>query len=104
MAVAGVDGEPPLPAAGLVLIAYPLHPPGKPERLRTEHLGDVRVPTLFISGDRDPFGTPEELALAHDLVAGPVTCVTVAGGRHELKGAEERIVAEVRDWISPRRG
>ena len=62
MAVAGADGEPPLPAAGVVLIAYPLHPPGKPERLRTEHLGDVRVPTLFISGDRDPFGTPEELA------------------------------------------
>lgn len=104
MAVVGADGEPPLPAAGLVLIVYPLHPPGKPERLRTEHLGDVHVPTLFISGDRDPFGTPEELARAHDLVVGPVTCVTVAGGRHELKGAEERIVAEVRDWISPRRG
>jgi predicted alpha/beta-hydrolase family hydrolase len=99
MAVAGADGLDPLPAAGLVLIAYPLHPPGKPDRLRTEHLPDVRVPTLFISGDRDPFGTPDELAEAQALVAGPVTAVTVAGARHELKGAEDRIVAEVGDWL-----
>jgi uncharacterized protein len=100
MAVAGADGEVPLPAAGLVLIAYPLHPPGKPERLRTEHLPVVRVPTLFISGDRDPFGTPDELAEAQALVAGPVTSVTIPGARHELKGAEDRIVAEVRDWLN----
>jgi uncharacterized protein len=99
MAVAGVDGAPPLPAAGLVLIAYPLHPPGKPERLRTEHLPDVAVPALFICGDRDPFGTPAELADALALVAGPVTSVTVPGARHELKGAEDVIVAEVRDWL-----
>ena len=99
MAVAGADGLDPLPAAGLVLIAYPLHPPGRPERLRTEHLPDVRVPTLFISGDRDPFGAPAELAEARELVAGPVTSVTVPGARHELKGAEDRIVAEVRDWL-----
>jgi predicted alpha/beta-hydrolase family hydrolase len=99
MAVAGADGLDPLPAAGLVLIAYPLHPPGKPDRLRTEHLPDVRVPTLFISGDRDPFGTLDELAEAQALVAGPVTAVTVAGARHELKGAENRIVAEVGDWL-----
>ena len=50
-----------LPAAGLVLISYPLHPPGKPERLRTEHLPELRVPCLFVSGDRDAFGTPDEL-------------------------------------------
>ena len=99
MAVAGADGEPPLPSAGLVLLAYPLHPPGKPDRLRTEHLPDVRVPALFLSGDRDSFGTPEELARAQDLVAGPVTSVTVLGGRHELKGVDEVIVAAVRDWL-----
>ena len=87
-----------LPAAGVVLIAYPLHPPGRPERLRTEHLGELRVPSLWLCGDRDPFGTPEELAAARTLVAGPVTSVTLPG-RHDLKGADDRIVAEIRDWL-----
>lgn len=100
MVAAGADGEPPLPVAGLVLVAYPLHPPGKPDRLRTDHLPEIRVPVLSVAGDRDPFGTPDELADAWSLVAGPVTAVTVPGARHELKGAEEAIVAAVRDWLS----
>lgn len=108
MAVAGATGatargapreEAPLPAAGLVLLGYPLHPPGRPERLRTEHLPRVTVPTLFVSGDRDPFGTPEELAAAQALVAGPVTAVTLEGARHELQGADDRIVHELRRWL-----
>ena len=53
MAVA--DG---LPAAALVLVAYPLHPPAQPEKLRVEHLAAIDVPCLFVSGTRDPFGTP----------------------------------------------
>jgi len=93
MAVA--DG---LAAAGVVLIAYPLHPPGRPERLRTEHLGALAVPSLWLCGDRDPFGTPGELAEAQRLVAGPVTSVTLPG-RHDLKGCDDRIVAEVTDWL-----
>lgn len=88
-----------LPAAGLVLIAYPLHPPGRPEKLRTEHLGDVAVPTLFVSGDRDPFGTPDELAAAMEMVAGPVTSRTVEGGRHELKGVDELVAGWVAEWV-----
>lgn len=109
MAVAGATGatakgaateEPPLPAAGLVLICYPLHPPGKPERLRIEHLPRIDVPTLFISGDRDPFGTPEELAEAVDVIPGPVTIVTVPGARHDLKGCDDLIVDTVRDWLA----
>ena len=51
-----------LPAAGLVLLSYPLHPPGKPDRLRVEHFPALDLPVLFVSGDRDPFGSPEELA------------------------------------------
>jgi uncharacterized protein len=47
-----------LEAAGLVLLSYPLHPPGRPERLRVEHWPDVDVPVLFCNGDRDPFGSP----------------------------------------------
>lgn len=51
-------------AAGLVLVSYPLHPPKKPETLRTAHLEAVAVPTLFVSGDLDAFGTPQELRRA----------------------------------------
>ena len=99
MVAAGADGDPPLPVAGVLLLAYPLHPPAKPERLRTEHLGDLRVPTLFVCGDRDPFGTPDELAEAQALVAGRVTSVTVPGARHELDGADDVVIAAVRNWL-----
>jgi uncharacterized protein len=58
--VAAADAA--LPLAGLVLLGYPLHPPGKPERLRDGHLGMVRRPMLFVQGTRDSFGTPDELA------------------------------------------
>lgn len=109
MAVGGATGatkkgaateEEPLPAAGLVLICYPLHPPGKPERLRIEHLPRIDVPTLFISGDRDPFGTPEELAAAVSVIPAPVTIVTVPGARHDLKNSDDLIVATVRAWFA----
>ena len=47
-----------LPAAGLVLLSYPLHPPGKPEKLRVEHFGSITVPVLFVSGTTDPSAPP----------------------------------------------
>ena len=49
-----------LPAIGLILISYPLHPPKKPENLRTEHFDQLDIPCLFISGDKDPFGSKTE--------------------------------------------
>ena len=55
-------------AAGLVLLAYPLHPPGRPDKPRSGHLPLLTVPTLFCSGTRDPYGTPEELKAAAALV------------------------------------
>ncbi len=91
-----------LPAAGVVLIAYPLHPPGKPENSRVDHLGDLGVPSLWLCGDRDPFGTPEETAIARALVSGPVTSRTLRG-RHDLKGSDPLILAEVRDWLGLKR-
>ena len=103
MVAAGADDEPPLTVAGVLLLAYPLHPPGKPERLRIEHLPHLRVPTLFVCGDRDPFGTPGELAEAQALVAGPVTSVTIAGGRHELVDADGAVCAAVRNWLGSSR-
>ena len=47
--------------AGLVFLGYPLHPPGRPEQLRSKHLPDIRAPMLFVQGAKDAFGTPEEL-------------------------------------------
>ncbi|CAN5241829.1 dienelactone hydrolase family protein [soil metagenome] len=89
-----------LPAAGLVLVAYPLHPPGKPDKLRVEHLGDITVPCLFVSGTRDPFGTRAELEAATATVAGPVTHHWVEGARHELKGADEEVSGAITAWIA----
>ena len=88
-----------LPAAALVLIAYPLHPPGKPERLRIEHLPDITVPCLFVSGTRDPFGTPEELRAATSVIPGPVTHHTVEGKGHDLKGADADVATVIRTWL-----
>ena len=88
-----------LPAAGLVLIAYPLHPPGRPEKLRIDHLPQLDVPCLFISGTRDPFGTPEELETHTKAIPGPVTHVWIEGVGHELKRADAQIVTTVQDWM-----
>jgi uncharacterized protein len=87
-----------LPAAGLVLISYPLHPPGKPERLRTEHFPAITVPCLFVSGDRDAFGTPDELESATTAINGPVTHVWIERGRHELDRVDGQIIDAVREW------
>ncbi|MGH9211621.1 MAG: alpha/beta hydrolase family protein [Acidimicrobiales bacterium] len=89
-----------LPAAGLVLISYPLHPPGKPERLRVDHFGQLDVPCLFVSGTRDPFGSPEELTAHTEAIPGSVSHVWIEGGRHELKGADDQIVAAVREFLA----
>jgi uncharacterized protein len=51
-----------LSARGLICLGYPFHPPGQPEKLRTEHLATLRTPALIIQGERDPFGTREEVA------------------------------------------
>ncbi len=88
-----------LPAAGLVLVSYPLHPPGRPERLRVQHLPELTVPCLFVSGTRDPFGTPEELEAATATISGPVTHVWIAGARHELKGHDSRVAEAVATWL-----
>jgi uncharacterized protein len=58
--VAAADGQ--LTLAGLVLLGYPLHPPGRPHQRRDKHLGSIGRPMLFVQGSRDAFGTPDELA------------------------------------------
>lgn len=95
MAVA--DG---LVARGLVLISYPLHAPGRPERLRTEHFPHLTVPCLFISGTRDTFGAPAELEQAAAAIPGPVTHVWIEGGDHGLRARDQEVADLVRDWIT----
>ena len=89
-----------LPAAALVLVSYPLHPPGKPEKLRTDHFPALDLPCLFVSGTRDAFGSPEELEAATAAIPGPVTHEWVEGGSHGLPGADGRVADVVRRWIS----
>ncbi|MDO3637734.1 alpha/beta hydrolase family protein [Mycolicibacterium arseniciresistens] len=68
----------------LTLFSYPLHPPGKPERARTEHLPRITVPTVFTHGTADPFGTIDELRRAAALVGADTEIVEITGARHDL--------------------
>jgi predicted alpha/beta-hydrolase family hydrolase len=68
----------------LTLFSYPLHPPGKPERARTEHLPRISVPTVFTHGTADPFGALDELRPAAALIPAPTAIVEVTGARHDL--------------------
>lgn len=102
MAVAGtpdLDGTPPLAARALVLISYPLHPPGKPDTLRVEHFARLHVPCLFVHGTRDPFGSPVELERWTATIPAGATHVWIEGGRHDLSGADADIAAAVHDWF-----
>lgn len=99
MAVAGGDDVAPLPAAGLILISYPLHPPGNADKLRVEHLPRICVPCLLIQGTRDAFGSPEELLRWTSTIAGPVTHMWVEAKSHDLKDADDAIAAAVGEWL-----
>jgi uncharacterized protein len=87
-----------LPAAALVLISYPLHPPGKPEALRVEHFPALKVPCLFISGTKDPFGTPDELEHHTQAIPGKVTHVWIDKGGHAFKKDDE-VATTVAAWL-----
>jgi predicted alpha/beta-hydrolase family hydrolase len=100
--------------AGLVALGYPLHPPGRPERLRAEHLARIRSPMLIVQGSRDAFGTPEELRPALAPLGTTVTLHVVEGGDHSFKVPKrrpitqeeifERVQDEIARWIRLVRG
>jgi predicted alpha/beta-hydrolase family hydrolase len=69
---------------GLLLLSYPLHPPGKPQQLRTQHFPSLTTPSLFVSGTRDAFGTIGELQAAIKLIPARTELVTVEGAAHGL--------------------
>ena len=76
--------EDPAVCDGLLVLSYPLHPPGKTEQLRTKHLPNIRVPALFVSGDKDPFGSPAELEQALRLVLTQPRLLIVEKAGHDL--------------------
>ena len=80
-----------MPAAGLVFLGYPLHPPGRPERIRDEHLHRIRVPMLFLQGTADPFARPDLLEPVLAKLGDLATHVRVAGGDHSfnVKGSRQ---------------
>lgn len=75
--------EPDLVSA-LLLLSYPLHPPRRPEQQRTQHLPDLRTPTLFVQGTRDPFGSVEEIRRAVKMIPAKTNLLTIEGAGHDL--------------------
>jgi predicted alpha/beta-hydrolase family hydrolase len=76
-----------MPAAGLVFLAYPLHPPSRPERIRDEHLYGIRVPMLFVQGTHDTFAQPDLLAGVLERLGARAELVAIEGGDHGFKVA-----------------
>ncbi len=81
-------------AAGVLCLAFPLHPPGRPEKSRLPELTGVRVPTLVVQGDRDPFGVPD-----HETLQAGVTLVVVPGD-HSLKKEAPTIRSAISTWLA----
>ncbi len=82
--------RPDLPA-GLLLLSYPLHPPGKPAQKRTGFFPEIRTPALFVHGTRDAFGSVEELREAIGLIPARTDLLAVEGAAHDLKRAADLI-------------
>jgi predicted alpha/beta-hydrolase family hydrolase len=110
--VAAADRD--LPIAGLVLLGYPLHPPGRPEQRSDAHLPAIRRPMLFVQGSRDTFGTPAELSPVLDQLDPAPTLHVVAGGDHSFKVSRtdtakqaavyDDVQRTIVDWINNAQG
>lgn len=94
--------------AGLVFLGYPLHPPGQPDKLRTEHWKSIKVPMLFLQGTRDPFGTPDEIKPFIKKLRLPAKIYVVETGDHSFKVQKsagmsqdevfEKAMDEITEW------
>ncbi|MBI2677172.1 MAG: alpha/beta hydrolase [Candidatus Koribacter versatilis] len=104
--------EDPKVCDGLLVLSYPLHPPGRPGQLRTKHLPSIHAPVLFISGSKDPFGAPAELEAAVRLVPTKPRLLIVEGAGHDLgfsraakkKAAElpQQVLSAFRETVTPK--
>ncbi len=89
-----------LRARALFCVSYPLHPPGKPDNLRVQHFPQINVPTLFVSGTRDAFGTVDEFALHTPHIPGPFRHEWLQGGDHGLAKHEAAAASLVASWVT----
>lgn len=91
--------EKPELVSGLLLLSYPLHPPRRPEQQRTQHLPDLRTPTLFVHGTHDPFGSIEELQRAMKMIPAKTKLLSVEGAGHDLgfkgKAKQEEVPGQI---------
>ena len=105
------DPDEPLPALGLLLLGYPLHPAGRPDNLRVEHFPRLEVPVMFVSGDRDALGGKDDLQKWAGTIPGPVDFHWLAGGDHGFRvpkslggKGDAAVMAEVADvslrWVA----
>jgi predicted alpha/beta-hydrolase family hydrolase len=88
--------EDPRLADGLLLLSYPLHPPGKPAQLRTDHFPKLRVSAVFVHGTRDPFGTVDELREAIKRIPVAARLQVVEGAGH---GVPPATAASMPEWL-----
>ena len=91
--------------SGVVVFGYPLHPPGKPQQLRVEHLPAIRVPMLIVQGARDAFGTEAEIRPVFESLPAKVTVHVVPNGDHSLavpksSGSQKDVYATVLDTVA----
>jgi len=86
-------------ADGLLLLSYPLHPPGKPEQLRTQHFSQIQIPVMLVQGTRDPFGSIDEIEAARKQIPAKTLLLPVEGAGHDLgfkgKAKQENLPGEV---------
>ncbi len=79
----------------LLLLSYPLHPPRKPEQLRTAHFPNLRTPALFVHGARDPFGSIEEMTRALQLIPAKTRLIEVQGAGHDLGRDRDALASRI---------
>ena len=100
--VAAAEGD---RVAGLVFLGYPLHPPGRPDKLRDEHLKEIKAPMLFVQGSRDAFGTEDEIRAIIKKHRLPATLYPIEKGDHSFKvpksiAPQQQIYEEVMDEVA----
>jgi predicted alpha/beta-hydrolase family hydrolase len=100
--VAAAEGD---RVAGLVVLGYPLHPPGRPDKLRDEHLKDIHAPMLFLQGARDSFGTKDEIGAVIKKLHLPATLYVIEGGDHSFRvpksvAPQQRVFEDVMNEVT----
>ena len=84
---------------GLVICSYPLHPPGKPEQMRTAHLTNLQTAALFVHGSQDPFATHDEMQQALKLIPAATLLVEIEGAGHDLYGRGKNVRSDLPDLL-----